>query len=55
MTIEQCARELANLLKSGKLPPPHQVARSGYGGRQPYTAWRRTGIAGPRIGRMLNS
>ena len=26
MTIEQCARELANLLKSGQLPPPHQVS-----------------------------
>jgi hypothetical protein len=25
MTIEQCARELANLLKSGQLPP-HQVS-----------------------------
>jgi hypothetical protein len=25
MTIEQCARELANLLQSGQLPPPHQV------------------------------
>ena len=26
MTIEQCARELANLLKSGQVPPPHQVS-----------------------------
>ena len=26
MTIEQCARELADLLKSGELPPPHQVS-----------------------------
>ncbi len=26
MTIEQCARELANLLKGGQLPPPHQVS-----------------------------
>jgi tripartite-type tricarboxylate transporter receptor subunit TctC len=26
MTIEQCARELANLLKSDQLPPPHQVS-----------------------------
>jgi hypothetical protein len=25
MTIEQCAHELADLLKSGQLPPPHQV------------------------------
>jgi hypothetical protein len=26
MTIEQCARELANLLKSGELPPPQVSA-----------------------------
>jgi hypothetical protein len=26
MTIERSARELANLLKSGQLPPPHQVS-----------------------------
>jgi hypothetical protein len=26
MTIEQCARELANLLKTGQPPPPHQVS-----------------------------
>jgi hypothetical protein len=26
MTIEQCARELAHLLKSGQLPPAHQVS-----------------------------
>jgi hypothetical protein len=26
MTIEQCARELANLLESSRLPPPHQVS-----------------------------
>jgi hypothetical protein len=26
MTIEQCARELAYLLTSGELPPPHQVS-----------------------------
>jgi hypothetical protein len=26
MTIEQCARELANLLRSGQPPPPHQVS-----------------------------
>jgi hypothetical protein len=26
MTIEQCARELANLLKSGQLPAPHQMS-----------------------------
>jgi hypothetical protein len=25
MTIEQCARELANLLQSGQPPSPHQV------------------------------
>jgi hypothetical protein len=26
MTIEQCARELANLLQSGQPPSPHQVS-----------------------------
>jgi len=26
MNIEQCARELANLLKSGQLPPPYEVS-----------------------------
>jgi hypothetical protein len=26
MTIEQCARELANLLQSGQPPPPHLVS-----------------------------
>ncbi len=26
MTIEQCARELANLLRSGQPPPPHLVS-----------------------------
>jgi hypothetical protein len=26
MTIEQCAHELAGLLKSAQLPPPHQVS-----------------------------
>jgi hypothetical protein len=26
MTVEQCARELANLLQSGQPPSPHQVS-----------------------------
>ena len=26
MTIEECARELSNLLKSGQPLPPHQVS-----------------------------
>jgi hypothetical protein len=26
MTVEQCARELAYLVKSIELPPPHQVS-----------------------------
>ena len=26
MNIEQCARELVDLLQSGQLPPPHQVS-----------------------------
>jgi hypothetical protein len=26
MTVEQCARELADLLKAGQLPPAHQVS-----------------------------